>query len=62
MEEFQSAAFTYFPDGAKFAQIDIDPFSPSIAHAALTFAMSEPVSRTPRAIGRQQFEVANSHR
>jgi acetolactate synthase I/II/III large subunit len=26
MEEFQSAAFTYFPDGAKFAQIDIDPF------------------------------------
>lgn len=26
MEEFQSAAFTFFPDGAKFAQIDIDPF------------------------------------
>ena len=26
MEEFQSAAFTFFPDGASFAQIDIDPF------------------------------------
>ncbi|TVR76397.1 MAG: thiamine pyrophosphate-binding protein, partial [Sphaerobacteraceae bacterium] len=26
MEEFQSAAFTFFPDGAYFAQIDIDPF------------------------------------
>jgi acetolactate synthase I/II/III large subunit len=26
MEEFQSAAFTYFPDGAKFVQVDIDPF------------------------------------
>ncbi len=26
MEEFQSAAFSFFPEGAKFAQIDIDPF------------------------------------
>jgi acetolactate synthase I/II/III large subunit len=26
MEEFQSAAFTFFPEGARFAQIDIDPF------------------------------------
>jgi acetolactate synthase I/II/III large subunit len=26
MEEFQSAAFTFFPEGAKFVQVDIDPF------------------------------------
>jgi acetolactate synthase I/II/III large subunit len=26
MEEFQSANWQYFPDGARFAQIDIDPF------------------------------------
>ena len=26
MEEFQSAAFRFFPDGAKFIQIDIEPF------------------------------------
>jgi acetolactate synthase I/II/III large subunit len=26
MEEFQSAAFQFFPAGARFAQIDIDPF------------------------------------
>lgn len=26
MEEFQSANFTFFPDGAKFIQIDIEPF------------------------------------
>jgi acetolactate synthase-1/2/3 large subunit len=26
MEEFQSANFTYFPAGAKFVQIDIEPF------------------------------------
>jgi acetolactate synthase I/II/III large subunit len=26
MEEFQSAAFTFFPEGAKFIQVDIDSF------------------------------------
>jgi len=26
MEEFQSGVFQYFPEGAKFVQIDIDPF------------------------------------
>jgi acetolactate synthase I/II/III large subunit len=26
MEEFQSAAFTFFPEGARFVQVDIDPF------------------------------------
>jgi acetolactate synthase I/II/III large subunit len=26
MEEFQSANFTYFPEGARFIQIDIEPF------------------------------------
>ena len=26
MEEFQSGVFQYFPDGAKFVQIDVDPF------------------------------------
>ncbi|MEX2425157.1 MAG: thiamine pyrophosphate-binding protein, partial [Thermomicrobiaceae bacterium] len=26
MEEFQSAAFTFFPENARFVQVDIDPF------------------------------------
>jgi acetolactate synthase I/II/III large subunit len=60
MEEFQSAAFTFFPEGARFAQIDIDPFElgrnwiPDLAiqgdakqtlNALLDLCRSEPIAR-----------------
>lgn len=48
MEEFQSGVFQYFPEGAKFVQIDIDPFEfgrnwvPDVAvHADARLAISQ---------------------
>lgn len=72
MEEFQSAAFTFFPEGAKFVQIDIDPFEigrnwiPDLAiqgDARLTLqALNELLEQHPVDVNRERLDSLRQRR
>jgi acetolactate synthase I/II/III large subunit len=72
MEEFQSAAFTYFPEGARFAQVDIDPFEigrnwiPDIAiqsDARLAIrALIERIKATPINVNEERMQELRNRR